>query len=724
METTSFTLSGNFWIYIAISVLLIAFSIYSYYHTNPHISSFKKSVLITLRSLGLLALLFILFQPALLKTKALIQKPKLAVLIDNSISNGLTDAKYVRSEIVKKFFKDIDLDDFKDNIDFYTFSEDISKLKNYTEDSLKFNGQITDLEKAFKRVKINSKNENYQAILLVSDGEINSGNNPIYYLDDLAIPIMSVGIGDSIPPKDVILKSIITNEVAFINTPVEVYTEIFSNGYANQTLNINFYENDNLIENAKIEIKGDLKEYNYSFKYLPKKEGTQKLSVSITPLNNEFTDKNNSASTFIKILKNKKIISIFSPAPSPDLSMIVQYLSADKEALINQFVQKSGSEFFNQPTFELIAETQLFILLGFPNNQTPDNVINSISQELSKGKPVLFIAGNQIDYGKLGKFSQYLPFDILSSSNREFNVLVEPSPQALDNPLLRVDGASDIKNLWSNLPPIYKTETFVNPKIDSKILATAKIENVKLNEPLIMTRESQGIRSAAVLAFNLYKWKLSGYAKELIKGNTSQVDLFNIFMNNALRWLSVSNVEKQLIVKTNKNHFSSSESIEFKGNVWDNSLNPIDNARIEIKLKSKSLNKTFDLPSIGGGVYFTKLSPLPKGDYHFNANAFINDKQLASDEGLFTVGVDNYEYLNITMNKKLLTTLSENSGGKFFNVDDYKRIPPSIKQLHNFRESTKIVKSNIEFWNNWILLVIAIFLFSLEWFIRKRLSML
>lgn len=724
METTSFNLSGNIWLFIIFSGLLIAFSIYSYFHTNPHISISKKVILISLRSLGLILLLLILFKPALVKSTSKKLEPKIAVLIDNSISNGLTDAKYNRKEVLKSLFSNLDFNKFEDNINFYTFSGSTKKINNFTFDSLDFSGQLTDIQQALQSVRYDLKDNNYQALLLISDGAINSGTNPLYSPSNSLIPIFSVGIGDSLLPKDISLKSIIANEIAFIETPVDVFVELSANGYEKNTLILEFFENDVLLDKSEVIIAKEQKDYSHKFNYKPLKDGTHKLSVKVTPINQEFTLKNNNIETFIKVIKNKRIISIFASSPSSDLSLINQYLNVDKEVKVNEFIQKNGPEFYVQPTQNLISETQLFVLIGFPNKQTPDNIIALLLQELSKGKPLLFIAGNQIDYNKLSRLNQYLPFDIISSSNREFVTWIDPVEEAIDNPLLRIEGISDSRKLWESLSPIFKTETFVNPKIESKVLATSKIENVKFNEPLILIREVQGNRSVAVMGYNLYRWKLSGFAKELVKGNTDQLDLFNVFMTNSIRWLSVSNIDKQLIVKTNKKSYTTSESIEFKGNVWDNSMNPISTARITVKITKKNFEKVFDLPSLGTGVYFYKIPPLPKGDYRFKAEAFLNNKSLASDEGYFIVGAENFEYIDISMNKSLLTSLAENSNGKFYNPNNYDKILNDIQNLKNFKTTLKTIKSSLEFWNHWILLSISIILFSLEWFIRKRLSML
>jgi hypothetical protein len=76
------------------------------------------------------------------------------------------------------------------------------------------------------------------------------------------------------------------------------------------------------------------------------------------------------------------------------------------------------------------------------------------------------------------------------------------------------------------------------------------------------------------------------------------------------------------------------------------------------------------------------------------------------------------------MNYSLLNLLAKESGGEFYSPDNYKPLMTRINQLNKLSSREKIVKSEITLWSDTWMLLIAIFLFSLEWFIRKRSGML
>lgn len=724
MESSGFSFNGNFGLFLLFALILIGISIYSYLRTVPEIGFRKKALLITLRSLGLIILLFMLFEPSFLRTSARIIQPKIAFLLDDSYSMSLTDASINRKEALRKVIGDLKLDEIKNEGDFYLFSNKTKKLSDFDFDSLKLNGQLTDLSQAFSYLTTYQKDNNYQAYVIITDGNFNSGENPIYSSEILSKPIFTIGIGDTLAPKDVAMKQLITNEVAFIDNPIEINFSFSASGYNNQNLTLQLLENDQVIDTKSILLNNEQKAYSSAFKYLPKKEGIQKISVRAVPLENEYTTENNSSSNFIRIIKNKRIISIFSSSAQPDVSFINQYLSQDKELNVNLFVQKYQSEFYESPTPKKINETQLFIFIDFPNKYTPDNTLSLIAQELAKGKPSLFILGKNLDVQKFKRIQEYLPFEIVSSSPREFQAFLDIQKNYADDPILKINTSNPSIEQWNNLPPIFKNETFVNPKLNSKVLALSKIENVKFNEPMIITREMQNSRTVAVLGYGLYRWKLMGYAREVARGNTDAVDLYTTFISNTIRWLSISDVEKQISIKTNKKFYSGAEEIDFIGQIYDNSLNPIDNAQVYVHIRGNQFSKDITLSGKGNGVYANSLPPIPTGDYRFTADVYSNGNLLGKDENRFTVEATNFELSDLQMNKNLLLRLSEQSGGKFYFAENSSSLFTDINNLKNFKPQTKINRAEYTLWDKiWLLIPVLLF-FSIEWYIRKRSSML
>ena len=117
-------------IYLIAALMLIAgYTVYVYRFTIPQIDRYKKVFLVSLRSLALLILCFILFEPILNLSRKLILEPVNMVFIDNSRSMTINDGT---NRVLK--VKEI-LNDFSDhssvaNLTFYEFGNSVRELSS------------------------------------------------------------------------------------------------------------------------------------------------------------------------------------------------------------------------------------------------------------------------------------------------------------------------------------------------------------------------------------------------------------------------------------------------------------------------------------------------------------------------------------------------------------------------------------------------------------------
>lgn len=725
MSSYSLDISGS-WFILVLSVLAgLALAYWSYRRTVPPIPKSKKVFLVTLRTIALAILLFVLFEPVITIISGSEEPPRVAVLFDNSVSAGTDDARGNRSETYMKALENADLGSMDDDESFFfRFAAEPEPLEEYSPDSVDFAGQLTDISAAVRKVTLEADEENIRAVVLVTDGAFNSGNNPVYDAEQLARPVYAIGIGDSTEPKDIAIQSILTNEIAYIDNSVPVNIDVKIHGYEEGEFKITLTDNGKLVSEQKFMIHPEKNIYPAVFEYLPKTEGIHKLVAKVSSLEDEITRKNNIASEFVTVLKNKRNIAVFSGAPSPDLSFIKKELSREKGLEITSYVQKKGSQFYGDaPTEAALNESQIIFLIGFPISSTPVSVIDMIKKQAERGKSIFFVASKNTDYKKLKRLERYLPFNSISSNNKEFLALADVTPSSLSSPLLRITGTEQDMNLWNNLPPVFMTESFVRVKPESNIEAGVKVNNVQLKEPMILSRSFQNQKSVAVMAYGLYRWKLLGYASDIAKGRTETPDIFSEFLSNSLRWLSVTDKRKTVTVKTGKKHYSIDEKIGISAQVYDAAYTPIDNASVSIELRGNQ-QRSLILNSIGNGRYTGTVEGLPEGDYAFEGLVRLNDRNYGSDRGRFSVGEIAIEYQNLQMNAPLLRDLAARTGGRFYTPETAGSLLEDIRSHKGFTSRSITTRAESALWNIPWLLALAILCFAAEWFIRKRAGMI
>lgn len=726
MEKVLITFGVSGWLVFVLVAFCLVLTYFYYRRTNPPIEPRKKFLLAGLRFFALLFLFFFFAEPVMNFISNKFIKPKIAVVVDNSASMKL---KWINVDKFSQITSALDnsglLEFTKYPIDFVKFDRDIHFFDKFSVDSLKFDGEETNLALPLRRIFDLKQSENIQAIVLFTDGINNSGDNPLYIAERIGIPIYSVGIGDSVPPKDVLISSITTNEIGFVDKPQPVKVNLKSFGYENQTLTVQLFEEQTLIGEQKIELKRNVEDYSAMFEFLPKTEGFSKLITKVNSLPEEFTAENNSQSQVVKIIKNKKKYIILSGYPNPDISYIKSLISQEVGSEVVTYIQKFGSEFYDpKPSRKEFEEAQIIILLGYPIPSSNTQILDWVREEWKKGKSVLFISQLETDYRKLKAYEDILPYNFLSNTNREYTFVANFDPNQSGNPLLNVIPGEDNLKLLNQLPPLFRTELFVRPKPESEILATVKVNNVPMREPFILLNNFQNRKSAAILGYGLFRWRLLGNSlRELISDKEVKIDIGSEFLTKLFQWLTITDEFAKVRIKPTKSKYFKTERVVFNGQIYDESLNPIENAKVVVRInKGKEFFET-ELTPVSGGLYSADVGYFAEGDYTYIGEAFLGNRSLGKVSGKFTVERSNLELVDFRSRFDFLRYISRATGGKFFLWTEMEELK---KEMNNLFLDERIITSKKEtnLWNSLPLLIVSVVLFSVEWFIRRKSGLL
>ncbi len=753
MTSYSFSLSASWWLLAACGVAAFALSWYVYRRTSPPVAPVRRFALFSLRTLGLWILLFALFEPIVNVIRASEEAPRVEWLIDNSESMSLSDASRNRKNDLSATLTALNPSSFKASSPQVLLFDDAlqfvesNALPSIVADSVHFRGQLTNLAKPLQNVIERADRTNTRAVVLVTDGVFTAGENPLYAAQMLGRPIFAVGVGDSTEPRDMSIRSLLTNEVGYVDSDMPINVNIVASGYAESSVKVILRDNGAIIGEQTIALppsNGAPQTRTAAFLYKPKEAGMRTLRAELKNLRGaeeELTLQNNSSAEFVNVLKNKRKTIVIAGQLSPDISFLRSGLEANQNVQCAVFVEGKNGEFLDDATSgntpqsapkrdfkEELANAEAIIVVGFPVTVTPPAVIDAVRSELSRGKPLLFIASQDMDWVKLQPLENYLPFSTISGSKQEMLALPDVRKQALASPVMKLSGTDEDAASWNALPPLFRTETLVRVKPGAEILATLKLNNVPLNEPLIVQQSMNNTKSLAILGYGLYRWKLLGFASDVAKGRAS-ADIFGTFFENGLRWLSTNDQGKFVRIKTTRKRYGSGEKVEFTAQVYDKSYNPLDAADVRVTLQSPSLKAQREvvLSVLGGGRYAATVEGLGQGEYSFTGVASVNGQKYGEDAGRFSVGEMTIEYQNIRMNAAFLRRLAETTGGKFFTAEEVAKNPEALKnaitQHRGFQARPITLKNDIALWNLAWLLAAALCCFALEWFIRKRSGM-
>lgn len=700
-------------------VISFAISYYLYRFTVPQVSNPKRFLLITLRGTALTFIFLAVCEPIFHLSSTEEKKPVIAVLVDNSLSMSQTDTRGNKKQTLSSIVKSDALKKFSASVDakIFSFSHSAAPL---VPDSLAINGGTTNissaLQSSFKNI------DDLQAIVLISDGNYNAGSNPLYDAEKSRIPIFTVGVGDTNEQKDISVSKLVANSIGYVDVNIPIDATIRASGIPSQSVSVTLSEDNKKITEQSIAISSSTgtAEIPLRFSYTPKTDGVKKLSVSVSSVNGELTTKNNIRSVLVKILKNKMNVVVVAGSLSADVSTVMQTLDHDKKIDASLFYQLANGEFKsrkeNTGFQSSLTGSDCIVLIGFPSMQSSASSIQMLSQAITSGSlPVLFIANRMLDLNKVRTMEKIFPFIVSSDRIDEQFVSAHILEKHKYHQLLQNESA-----LWEKLPPVYYSLQTFSVKPEAQSLVVVKIQNVALNNPFFAIRSINGAKSAAILGYGIYRWKL------LASSTDETRDFFELWFTSLIRWLATSEQDKFVRVEPSKVFYSQGEQIDFTGEVYNESYEPIDNADLRLSLRSEKANERFEttLSSLGGGRYEGTVENLPEGEFSYNADALKNGDTLGTSTGRISVGEQSVEYADTKMNKPLMKQLADISGGRYADADTFDSLLDHILSRQDMRSQERVRTSEFELWNLPSFLTIIVMLFGIEWLLRKRNGML
>lgn len=686
------------------SLVLALFSFWMYRITIPKLNSFTKWFLLILRAVTLILLMILIFEPLLLIKTVEIIKPEILLFADNSKSIK-TDSKSV--ELMKGILNDFNKSSISGSVKIFEFSDSVRNAGERF--SPTFSGRNTDFSNIM--ASLSKSEKNIAATVIVSDGIITNGTDPVNTAENLSYPFFTIGLGDTTKKKDISILNIIYNKTILAGSNADFLVSLEQIGFKGESTSLSLYEDNQLIEEKSLSL--DENSTNTSIlTYVPRKSGDRKITIKVKEMSGETNILNNTKTFYLKVLENRNNVLIIAGAPHPDVSFIKNSLQIDTSLKVKVLIQLSSEKYLGVTNIQpLIDSANTLFLVGFPSSNTSNNLLEKVRSIIKKGTPFFIIINSYTDLTKLKSMDENLPFSVSRISNG--TMMIQPSivPNQSRNPII---SNSDIQteNSWDNLPPVSSVNWEIKPKAESETIANQKINNTVINIPLLLTRDLGTKKSASLHAFDIWKWKL----QKAKSGST----LFDRFILNIQRWLSVSETRKQVRIETNKQIYLTDEKVIFFAEVYDKSYNPLSDALVKVNAVNSGEKTEIIFNHVKDGIYSSDFYPKKSGDYYFEGEALLNNAKIGNDDGRFSISKQDPELINTYINQDLLRLLSSQTNGRFYLNSDYKNIFYELEKLLKKTSSEKIKSFEFPLLANEYLLILIILLFAIEWFIRKR----
>ncbi|MEZ4825208.1 MAG: hypothetical protein R3C61_02775 [Bacteroidia bacterium] len=712
----SFTYSPV-WI-ILIVVLAAVLTWLMYRGTGDQLPRLPRLMLAIFRFFVLSALGILLLQPLIRSFSRITFVPIVAILQDNSESLVIQkDSGFVRNEYPEQLKELISAFPDKDfQIDMYAFSTDLRA--GVSPDSLSFDETGTNISQGIRAVQNLYQNQNLGAIVLISDGITTAGVNPLYTIEGLKQPVYTVLLGDTTARQDVKIKEVLFNEIAYMKNEMPVKVKIQATGYDQAALKVTLSSQGKVLGSQPLTLGRNNPEGEVNFFVLPEAPGLRQYTVQVSRLQNEITYRNNVSQIFVNVLETRVKIAIFAGSPHPDLGALTKAFERDDSYEVTEFVLKQPGVFYTDPGAYNLSDFDLFILHNFPQGPTDNKIVGEIASQIRDNKkPVIFFEGMFTDLRTLSPLFEYMAIIPKNFTQKSEEVIANFSPDYRNHSTYNF---TENWIQWANsAPPVFRNQSTWEAKATAEVFATAKIKNIALDYPVYALQNYLGRKNMVFLGENFWRMRAHSYIE------SGDFELFDAWLFNNIKYLMVADDKRKFRVSPSKKLFTGSEPIIFKGQVYDDSYNPVPGVEIKLTMTDPAGKQNeYYLSETGQAQYFLELYNLGEGTYSYQAEGRKNETPVGTDRGQFSIGKSNVEHFQLQADRDLLQQLALRTGGEFFYARDMSQLPDKIKALPGLKPLVDYKTANTPF-NQFVwVLAILLLLLSVEWVVRKLYSML
>ena len=251
-----------------------------------------------------------------------------------------------------------------------------------------FQSPSSDINGAINQAELDFDGRNLSGVVVVSDGIYNSGVSPMYH--PASVPVYVLGFGDTTQRRDLKIKALRYNRIAYLGNQFPVRAEVQILGDLQGSFEISARHKNHVIASQKSGILPGNGFIPFDFLLDAKEPGLQKIDFVVNPVTGEQNLENNRFSAFIEILDSRKKILIIAPAPHPDIKLMHSVVEKNGNYETQIFIP--GVTSF-EPSFLNKEKPDLIIF-----NQSPDqkNITTQLVRKWMNEKvPALFVIGEQ-----------------------------------------------------------------------------------------------------------------------------------------------------------------------------------------------------------------------------------------------------------------------------------------------------------------------------------------
>ncbi len=678
-----------------IPLCLLAGGLYAFvlYQKNANWSKTQNLLMSAFRFLSVSLLCLLLLNFLIRQVTQIVQKKTVVLAIDNSQSMNVSGQKNLSDLTVNLNKLKQDLAEQEFNIAFASLNDET----NQNLEGIKFDKKTTNLSGLLSGVKNAYEGENLTDVVLFTDGIANQGIS--LASENFNFAVHTVGLGDTIPKKDIAVKSVYANKVAYLGNKFPVQADVSAFGFSGKSANVYLKQGEKILDKQNLVFKQNDEVKTVSFNTTATQIGVQHLVVEVDVLGGEFSSRNNHQDIYVEVIDGKEKILLLALSPHPDIKALKSIIEKNENYELDiKILTENPNPDVQSKSYDLLILHQL-----------PDyfnSYANIFKPIIDKGTPTMFVLGNQSGTTYLNQLNQVMQINSQAGQSDKVTGTYNQTFKSLNFDAEKMQ-------LINKFPQI--SVPFGEFKLlpNSEVLLYQKVGSVQTQKPLFVVNTGAK-KSAIFTGEGLWSWRLEEYQL------TEKQEVVDDLVLKVLQFISAKDDKRKLRVYPINTEFLLGEKVIFETEIYNAIYEKLYNLPIKLEVKDeKGVARNFGYATTPDNSKF-EISSLPAGVYRYRASTTVLGKSELST-GEFVIRDIQLENLNLTADFDVLRQLSAKTGGKFFKNNQFENIKQTILN-HKVPEKIDATEDLKEIINlRWIFFLI-LSLLTVEWVMRKYLG--
>lgn len=616
-----------------------------------------RLLLAALRFAAVSLIAFLLLAPVVRRTVNQSEDPLILVLEDRSESVG-----------------DIELDYGLD--------------KDYDVVEIPFGGSSTDIAAALSQAWDEYGGRNVGAIVLASDGIVNTGLDPRATAPRLSCPIYTVALGDTAQHPDAAISHVRYNKTACKGSLIPLEISVNAHHLQGLRKQLRVLCDGRAVAGQTLTYSHDRFSSTVSLSLEAPAPGLHTFRAVLEGDSSEYSQANNSSSFVIEVLEGRQKAALIGAAPHPDMAALRQALESDERYEVETFLASD----LKGKISDFRSRYDLYIYHNLPLQGTDPELFYT-------DKPALFILGARTDLAQFDRLHTGL----------EIHTRLQKSHEVLpvwNDGFAAFAVEEDLRRMFDQMPPLTAPFGEYSLAASAQTLLSARIGSVTSSNPLIALCGHQGRRCVVVAGEGLWRWRLLCY--QLYGSHQT----FDRLVSRLALW-AVSQPGRDRFRVSVQPICQSYEPVVIDAALYDENYEPSNLPEAHLSLQGRDY-----LFGRSGQGYRLNLGQLPPGSYSYSARTSLAGSAFEC-RGSFVVEERSLEQLSLVADHALLRTLSSLTGGEMLEPSQLPQFRRILAQRCDIKPVIYTHTRYTELTGVPWMLAILLLLLAAEWVLRK-----